>query len=407
LTVEEVRAAARLLAGQVVRTPCLPAPALSELLGAELWVKYENLQATGSFKARGALVKLLGLDGEARRRGVIAVSAGNHAQGVALHARRLGIPATIVMPAGTPHVKVRQTAAYGAEVVLWGETLSEAAERADALMAARGLVFVHPYDDPAIVAGQGTVGLEMLEDVPDLDVLLVPVGGGGLIGGVAVAARALKPSIRIVGVETEAFPSMRQALAGENVVCGGQTIADGIAVKQPGKLTLELARQLVDEVVLVSESALERAIDLYLECAKTVAEGAGAAGLAALLEQPGRYAGRRVGLVLSGGNIDPRMLASHLMRGLVRDGRICSLRVEIPDRPGVLAKVARVIGEAEGNILEVNHQRLFPEVPAKLTDLDVMVETRDAPHVEELLRRLAEAGFPSRLLTHDPRRDRG
>jgi threonine dehydratase len=398
-TVEDVRRAAEALRGAVVRTPCLRSPTLSAMTGAEVFVKFENLQFTGSFKERGALWRLLALDEDERRRGVVAMSAGNHAQGVAYHAQRLGVPATIVMPRGSPNVKIRQTRALGAELALEGETLDEAAAHARRLEQERGLVFVHPYDDARIVAGQGTVGLEMLEDAPELDCLVVPVGGGGLIAGIAVAARALRPGVEIVGVESELYPSMRAALRGQPAPCGGQTLAEGIAVKEPGALTLGIARELVDEVRTAPEAEIEKAIAVFLEIEKTVAEGAGAAGLAALFADPERFRGRRVGLVLSGGNIDMRLLASLLMRGLVRDGRIARLRIEIADRPGALAAVAAAIAETQGNILEVLHQRMFSDVPAKLADLDVVVETRDRAHVQELVGRLRSDGYPVRILT--------
>jgi threonine dehydratase len=399
VSLDDVRKAAAALEGALVRTPCLRSPTLSAMTGAEVHVKFENLQFTGSFKERGALWKLLGLEPEERRRGVIAMSAGNHAQGVAYHAQRLGVPATIVMPKGSPNVKIRQTRAFGATLELEGETLDEAAACAQRVRQERGLVFVHPYDDPRIVAGQGTVGLEMLEDAPDLDCLVVPVGGGGLISGVAVAARGLKPGIEIVGVETELYPSMRAALRGESAECGGQTLAEGIAVKAPGELTKRLIGELVDEIRLAPEAQIERAIAVFLEIEKTVAEGAGAAGLAAMFADPARFRGRRVGLVLSGGNIDMRLLASLLMRGLVRDGRVARLRIEIADRPGALAAVAAIIAESEGNILEVLHQRMFSDVPAKLADLDVVVETRDRAHIQELVGKLQDAGYPVRVLT--------
>ena len=399
VSLEDVRRAAASLDGALVRAPCLRSPTLSAMTGAEVYVKFENLQFTGSFKERGALWKLLGLDVEERRRGVIAMSAGNHAQGVAYHAQRLGVPATIVMPRGSPNVKIRQTRAFGATLELEGETLDEAAAHAQKVREERGLVFVHPYDDPRIVAGQGTVGLEMLEEAPGLDCLLVPVGGGGLLSGVAVAARALKPGIEILGVETELYPSMRAALRGEAAECGGQTLAEGIAVKVPGELTRRLIGELVDDVRLAPEAEIERAIAIFLEIEKTVAEGAGAVGLAALLADPAYFRGRQVGLVLSGGNIDMRLLASLLMRGLVRDGRVARLRIEIADRPGALAAVAGAIAESHGNILEVLHQRMFSDVSAKLADLDVVVETRDRAHVQELIGKLQAAGYPVRVLT--------
>jgi len=399
VSIVDVRQAAEALRGAVVRSPCLRSPTLSAMTGAEVFVKFENLQFTGSFKERGALWRLLALDAEERRRGVIAMSAGNHAQGVAYHAQRLGVPATVVMPKGSPNVKIRQTRAFGATLEIEGETLDEAAAHARRLERERSLVFVHPYDDPRVVAGQGTVGLEMLEDAPELDCLVVPVGGGGLIAGVAVAARALKPGIEILGVESELYPSMRAALRGESVECGGQTLAEGIAVKAPGALTRRLVGELVDEVRAAPEAEIEKAIAVFLEIEKTVAEGAGAAGLAAMFADPAHFHGRRVGLVLSGGNIDMRLLASLLMRGLVRDGRVARLRIEIADRPGALATVAAAIGEMQGNILEVLHQRMFSDVSAKLADLDVVVETRDRAHIRELVDRLQADGYPVRILT--------
>ncbi|HJQ58419.1 MAG TPA: threonine ammonia-lyase, partial [Vineibacter sp.] len=365
VTLADIEAAAALLAGRIARTPMLRSRTLSAELGCDIWVKFENLQFTGAFKERGALVKLSHLSPAERQRGVIAMSAGNHAQAVAYHAANLGIPATIVMPSFTPYTKVKHTQGHGARVVLHGDTLSEAAEEARRLARDEGLTFVHPYDDPAIVAGQGTVALEMLQDAPDLDTLVVPVGGAGLIAGCAVAAKAMKPGIRVVGVETAGYPALYQHLHGEPVVVGGETIAEGIAVRDTGALPLGLCRRLVDEVLLVDEEQIERAIVLFLEIEKTVAEGAGAAGLAAILAHRASFAGRKVGLVLCGGNIDTRLLASILMRGLVRDGRVARLRIKINDRPGQLARVAGVVGDVGANILEVTHQRLFGGVAAK------------------------------------------
>jgi len=398
VTPDDVRAAARRIEGAVVRTPCLRSETLSRIAKADVWVKFENLQFTASFKERGALNTLLQLDGDERRRGVIAMSAGNHAQGVAYHAGRLGIPATIVMPSFTPNTKVKHTRDHGARVVLKGDTLAEAAAEAHRLADGEKLVFVHPYDDPRIVAGQGTIALEMLADAPDLDTLVVPVGGGGMIAGCAVAARGLKPDVKVIGVESAGYSAMRQLLAGKAVAVGGDTIAEGIAVRDIGKLPLAIARVLVDRVLSVDEVAVERAIALFLEVEKTVAEGAGAAGLAALLAYPQHFAGRKVGLILSGGNIDTRLLASVLLRGLVRDGRIVRLRLMIGDLPGQLAKVAGLIGGAGGNIVEVQHQRLFGSVVAKATELDVTVETRDRDHARELVQTLQGAGFKVRVL---------
>jgi threonine dehydratase len=396
VSLNDVRAAAARIAGAVVHTPCLRSETLSRIAKADIWLKFENLQFTASFKERGALNTLLQLDAEERRRGVIAMSAGNHAQGVAYHAGRLGIPATIVMPAFTPNTKVTHTRGHGAKVVLHGNTLAEAGIEAHRIAAAEKLVFVHPYDDPRIIAGQGTIALEMLQDVPELDTVVAPVGGGGMIAGCAVAARGLKPDLKVFGVETAGYSAMRQQFAGEPVTAGGDTIAEGIAVRDIGELPLKICRALLDKVVSVDEVAIEHAISLLLEVEKTVVEGAGAAGLAALLAYPELFHGRRVGLVLSGGNIDTRLLASVLLRGLVRDGRIVQLRLMIGDAPGQLARVATVIGKLGGNIVEVQHQRLFGVV-AKATELDVTVETRDRAHVRELVAGLEAEGFKVHL----------
>jgi threonine dehydratase len=398
VTLDEVMAAAARIGEAVVHTPCLRSETLSRIVKADVWVKFENLQFTASFKERGALNTLLQLSPAERQRGVIAMSAGNHAQGVAYHAGRLSIPATIVMPSFTPNMKVRHTREHGARVILHGDTLAEAGAEAHRLADAKKLVFVHPYDDARIIAGQGTVALEMLQDAPELDTLVVPVGGGGLITGCAVAARGLKPDIKVIGVETTSYAAMRQLLAGEPVATGGDTIAEGIAVRDIGALPLAIARALVDRVMVVDEVAIERAIALLLEVEKTVAEGAGATGLAALLTDPEPFAGRRIGLVLSGGNIDTRLLASILLRGLVRDGRIVRLRLRIGDLPGQLARVSGLIGKAGGNIVEVQHQRLFGGVVAKAADLDVTVETRDRDHVRELVAALQADGFKVRVL---------
>lgn len=397
VTLADIQAAAARIKGAVVRTPCLRSETLSRIAGAEVWIKFENLQFTASFKERGALNTLLQLSDAERRHGVIAMSAGNHAQGVAYHAGRLGIPATIVMPSFTPNTKVTHTRGHGATVVLHGDTLAEAGAEAHRLAAAGQLTFVHPYDDPRIIAGQGTIALEMLQDAPRLDTLVAPVGGGGMIGGCAIAARGLQPDIKVIGVETASYSAMRQLLAREPVTAGGDTIAEGIAVSDIGELPLAIARSLLDRVVPVEEVAIERAISLLIEVEKTVAEGAGAAGLAALLAHPEVFRGRKVGLVLSGGNIDTRLLASVLLRGLVRDGRIVRLRVMINDLPGQLARVSGLIGKAGGNIVEVQHQRLFGVV-AKRAELDVTVETRDRAHVRELVAALQSDGFVVRVL---------
>jgi threonine dehydratase len=396
VTLQDVQAAAERIAAEVVHTPCLRSETLSRIAKADIWLKFENLQFTASFKERGALNTLLQLTPEERKRGVIAMSAGNHAQGVAYHAGRLGIPATIVMPAFTPNMKVSHTKGHGAKVVLHGNTLAEAAAEAHRLADAEKLVFVHPYDDPRIIAGQGTIALEMLQDVPQLDTLVAPVGGGGMIAGCAVATRGLKPDLKVIGVETAGYSAMRQHMAGEPVTAGGDTIAEGIAVRDIGELPLKICRALLEKVVSVDEVTIERAIALLLEVEKTVVEGAGAAGLAALIAYPELFRGRKVGLVLSGGNIDTRLLASVLLRGLVRDGRIVQLRLMIGDAPGQLARVATIIGKFGGNIVEVQHQRLFGVV-AKATELDVTVETRDRAHVRELVAALEADGFKVHL----------
>ena len=398
VTLGDIETARRAIAGQVLRTPMLPAPRLSDLTGATVHVKYENLQVTNSFKERGALAKLASLSEAERRRGVIAMSAGNHAQAVAYHAARLAVPATIVMPEPTPFVKIAATQAHGAAVVLEGETITEAHARADRLARERGLVWVHPYDDPHVIAGQGTVALEMLEQVPELDVLLVPIGGGGLISGMAVAAKAAQPAIEIIGVECAAFPSMWNAVHGANWPIGGPTLAEGIAVKNVGAMTLPIVRALVSDIMLVDEVHLERAVNAYMTLQKTMAEGAGAAGLAALLDSPARFRGKTVGLVLTGGNIDPRILASIMVRELEREDRIVSFRLTIPDRPGVLGMIATRLGELGANILVVDHKRLFLDVPAKGTRVDVTVETRDRAHADAIFSAFAIDGYaPQRI----------
>ncbi|GBD49342.1 threonine ammonia-lyase [Methylopila sp. Yamaguchi] len=398
VTLADVQAAQKILEGAVTPSPMLAAPKLSAMTGADVRVKYENLHVTNAFKERGAVVRLSRLDAEARARGVIAMSAGNHAQAVAYHARRLGIPATIVMPETTPHVKVAATRGFGAEVVLDGETVAESQIRASAIALERGLTFVHPYDDPDVIAGQGTIALEMLAEAPELDVILVPIGGGGLISGVAVAAKALKPSIQIIGVEAALYPSMWNALKGAELPTGGPTLAEGIAVKTAGALTREIAARLVDDIILVSEAELERAVNAYLMQQKAVAEGAGAAGLAALFAAPGRFAGKTVGLILCGGNIDPRILASIMVRELEREQKILAFRMTIADRPGMLGTIATRLGELGANILEVHHQRGFLDVPAKGATLDLTVEIRDGAHADAILTSFTESGLPCRRL---------
>jgi len=393
VTFADIEASRRIIAGAVLRTPMLPAPRLSALTGAEVYVKYENLQVTNSFKDRGALVKLASLSEAERSRGVIAMSAGNHAQAVAYHAARLNIPATIVMPVPTPFVKVAATRQHGAEVVLYGETVAESQVRCEALRRERNLTLVHPYDDVRIIAGQGTIAIEMLEDVPALDALVIPIGGGGLIAGNAIAARGVNPKIEIFGAEAELYPSFWNALTGETRNVGGPTLAEGIAVKNVGELTLPIVRELVSQVILVNEGTLERAVNAFLTFQKAMAEGAGAAGLAAMFARPELFRGKKIGLILCGGNIDPRILASIMVRELERDNRIVSFRLTIPDRPGVLGPIAMRLGELGANILEVDHRRLFLDVPAKGAKLDVTLETRDAVHADEILTALARDGY--------------
>jgi len=403
ITIDDIRASAARIAGQVVATPTVYSAALSELYGAEIYLKLETLQRTGSFKDRGALTKLLSLDGAQARAGVIAVSAGNHAQGVAWHAHRLGVPATIVMPKGTPFTKIRRTESFGAQVVLHGSDVSAAEPHAMELAEREGLTFVHPFADPAVIAGQGTVGLEMLEAQPDLDAIILPVGGGGLISGVAIAAKAINPEIEIAGVEAAMYPAVHDALAGIEGAVGGHTLAEGIAVKSPGEINIEIIRAHCDGMILVDEPSLEAAVVELMEAGKVMAEGAGAAPLAALATNRERFAGRRVGLVVSGANIDSRLLASLLMRGLIRAGRMARLRILVPDEPGHLARVATEIGNSGANIVEVYHQRLFHDVPAKETELDVVVETRDEAHIRKLVDRLVECGFATRRLSDTTR----
>ncbi len=395
----DIRRAAELIRGQAIRTPLVAAPRLAGELGlASLHLKLENQQFTGSFKDRGAFVKLKSLGVEAAARGVIAMSAGNHAQGVAYHARRLGIPATIVMPEGTPFTKVERTAALGARILLKGDTIDAAAGHARDIAEAEGLTFVHPYDDPLIVAGQGTIGLEILEDAPDCDLILAPIGGGGLIAGIATAVKSLNPAIDIFGVECRLYPSMHHAVRGLAPANGGQTLADGIAVKSPGALTRRIIERHVADLMLVDEDEIERAVHLLVETQRLVAEGAGAASLAALLAAPERFRNRRAVAIVSGGNIDARLLAQVLMRGLIHDGRVVTLRVEISDTPGVLAEVAKLIGATGGNIIEIHHQRMFFDLPVKRAELDAVIETRNAAHVGEIVAALEAAGFSTRRL---------
>lgn len=392
-TADDVRAAAARIKGRVMRTPLVRAEKLSALAGADLWLKLESLQYTGAFKERGALNKLLTLSDADRKRGVIAASAGNHAQGLARHARALGVPATIVMPETTPDVKVRQTRALDAQVVLAGHTFEEARERADALCAERGLIFVHPFDDAEIIAGQGTIALEMIEDGPRFDVLIAPIGGGGLISGMALAAENASPATRVIGVQSALFPSTKNALDGARRAVGGNTLAEGIAVREAGALTRRIVSRLVDDIVLADERTLERALSLLMNEQKMLVEGAGAAGLAAILADPARFAGKTVGLVLCGGNIDARLLSMILMRDLARSGRLARLRVQLLDIPGQLVRVATIIAEQDGNVIDVGHHRTYSDLPAKMTCMDVTIDTQGQDHLDRIIANLRLGGY--------------
>ena len=396
ITLADIEAAAARIAGAVEITPARHSRILSAIAGADIYLKFENLQFTASFKERGALNRLSALTEEERRRGVVAMSAGNHAQGVAFHAGRLGIPATIVMPQGTPFTKIKHTREFGAKVVIEGASLSESHTSAIALADRDGLVLIHPYDDPLVIAGQGTVGLEFFAQVPELDTLAIPVGGGGLISGIAIAARALKRDVRIYGAEARLYPAMHNVLTGDNLPCGGQTIAEGIGVKDPGTITRSIIAALVENILLVDEADIEGAIVRLLEIEKTLSEGAGAAALAMVLANPAVFQGRKVGVVISGGNIDMRLLSNVILRELAREGRILSLNVAIEDRPGLLARVSNTIGEAGGNILEVSHNRLMTGASAKSADLGLVVEARDSAHAAEIVASLKQAGFDVR-----------
>ena len=400
VTLEAIQAAAEKIEGRVLKTPFIPSMKLSEISGADVWLKLENLQHTGAFKVRGALVKLLSLSEDERKAGVVAASAGNHAQGVGYFSRQLGIPATIVMPKGTPFTKIARTEALGAKVVLHGDGFMQARDHAVELSEQHGFAFVHPYDDPDVIAGQGTVALEMLAEKPDLDAMIVSIGGGGLISGMGTAAKAIKPDIEVYGVQAALFPSMYDAY--HQVVTeftGDQTIADGIAVKEPSANTHAIIDRVVDDVFLAGELDIEQAIQNYLELQRIISEGAGAAPLAALMKNKEAFHGKSVGLVVSGGNIDSRMLSSILMRGLAREGRLASLRINIPDMPGVLAIISKIIGDSGANIIEVHHQRLFSDVALKQTQIDVSVETIDREHVQALVDKLCDAGFDTRILS--------
>ena len=397
LTLDDVRAAAARIEGAVVRTPMLHSQTLSEICGADIWLKFENHQFTAAYKERGALNALLHLDDEQKARGVIAASAGNHSQGLSYHGRRLGVPVTIVMPQTTPSVKVMQTESVGGNVVLHGETFDEAYAHARELEKERGLTFVHPFDDPLVAAGQGTVALEMLADKDDFDCLVVPIGGGGLMSGMATVAKALKPEIEMVGVQAELYPSMYSAVTGDDRPCGGDTLAEGIAVKAPGQFPRQIIAELVDEVLLVKEPKLEHSVSLLLQIEKTVVEGAGAAGLAAVLSNPEKFAGKTVGLVLCGGNIDTRLLANVLLRDLARSGRLARLQIVLQDRPGALFKVMREFNAHNVNIIEIYHQRIFTTLPAKGLTAEIECEARDGEQIDRLVGALREKGYSVEL----------
>jgi len=395
---QDVRNAAAQLEGHVLRTPMVVSPLLSQQLGCNIYTKLECLQYTSSFKARGAFIAMQSLSDEQRSAGVIAMSAGNHAQAVAYHAGQMGIPAVIVMPSQTPFAKIGRTHAYGTEVVLEGRNLNDCESKVQALIDSRGLTLIHPYDNNEVMIGQGTVGLEMLIDQPDLDVLVVPIGGGGLVGGIATIAKEMRPDIRIIGVQTEAYPSMHAAMLGRDIVCGGETLAEGIAVKKPGGVTLPVVQALVDEIVLVNEKHLEWAVSGLVEQQRIVAEGAGAAGIAAIYAHPQLFKGLKVGVVICGGNIDPRLLSSILNRNMAIDGRIARLRIDISDEPGMLAAITESIGRCGGNIIEIYHQRLFFDVPAKLAKIDAVVETRGPEHIDEIIVDLRNRKFTVRRM---------
>ena len=393
LSFEDILAAKDRLQGQIERTPCRHSRTLSEITGAEVWVKFENLQFTAAYKERGALNKLLLMDQDQRARGVIAASAGNHSQGLSYHGTRLGVPVTIVMPETTPMVKVMQTEQVGGKVVLEGETFDEAYAYARSMEKQLGLTFVHPFDDPNVAAGQGTVGLEMLEDAPEIETLVVPIGGGGLISGMATVAKALNPKTEVIGVQAQLYPSMYDRIKGAHLPCGGDTLAEGIAVKAPGEFTAKIIAELVDDILLVSEAGLEKAVSLLLQIEKTVVEGAGAAGLAAVLAYKERFAGKNIGLVLCGGNIDTRLLANVLLRDLAREGRLARLRITLQDRPGALYKVMHEFDAHSVNILEIYHQRIFTDLPAKGLVTDIECEARDRQQLEKLIAALRAKGY--------------
>lgn len=393
INLKHIQAARELIQNRIPNTPCSVSLALSEITGTEIVLKFENKQFTGSFKDRGALVKLLSLDSDVRKRGVIAMSAGNHAQAVAYHCQKLEIPATIVMPNNTPNVKVRKTRSFGAEVLLYGKDFYEASEYTKRLEAKRKLTLIHPYNDIKIISGQGTIALEMLEDYPDLDVLIIPIGGGGLAAGNAVAAKGIKQDIKIIGVQTANYPSMYKAIKGEDVVCKSSTLADGIAIKKPGELTLPIITEYVDEIILVDEKEIEEAVLIFLETEKSVVEGAGAVGLAAILNNKERFKGRKIGLIISGGNIDLLPLSSIIQRGLARTHRLARLKIIIPDVPGSLSDITELLGNSNANIIEVRHQRAFTNLSLKSAEVEFVIQTLGSDHLKEIIKTIKKAKY--------------
>ena len=399
VTPENIRKAHQDMAKAVIRTPSVFSPAITSLTGAETWLKLENQQITSSFKPRGAFTRISALTPDEAMRGVITMSAGNHAQAVAYHAHKMGIPAVIVMPSQTPFAKINRTRAWGAEVILEGRNLNECEGVVQAVIAERGMTLIHPYNDELVMTGQGSVGIEMLEDTPELDTLVVPIGGGGLISGIAIIAKSINPDIRIIGVEAELWPTMTDMVAGADIRGGGETLAEGIAVKKPGDLTMPVVRDLVDEILLVSEVMIEQAVGVLVEQQRLVSEGAGAAGVAALLQYPELFKGRKCGVVICGGNIDPRLLSAVLTRNMARDGRIARLRIDITDEPGMLAAISEAISSCKANIIEIFHQRMFQDVPPKLAKIDAVIETRGGDHLQEIVQAIRDKGFSVTILS--------
>ena len=399
VTPEAIRQAHQDMANAVIRTPNVFSPAISSLTGADTWLKLENQQITSSFKPRGAFTRISALSADEAKRGVITMSAGNHAQAVAYHAHKMGIPAVIVMPSQTPFAKINRTRAWGAEVILEGRNLNECEGVVQSVIAERGMTLIHPYNDELVMTGQGSVGIEMLEDTPDLDTLVVPIGGGGLISGIAIITKSINPDIRIIGVEAELWPTMTDMVAGANIRGGGETLAEGIAVKKPGDLTMPVVRDLVDDILLVNEVMIEQAIGLLVEQQRLVSEGAGAAGVAALLQHPEVFKGHKCGVVICGGNIDPRLLSAVLTRNMARDGRIARLRIDITDEPGMLAGITDAISSCKANIIEIFHQRMFQDVPPKLAKIDAVIETRGGDHLDEIIKAIKEKGFSVTVLS--------